>query len=40
MDKIMQISAYQEKCSSLWYGTACAIPAVAAARNIENWKGD
>jgi Fe2+ transport system protein B len=30
--------ASQEKCGAVNFGTACAIPAIMATRNIENWK--
>jgi ferrous iron transport protein B len=38
MDKIMRNFGLSGKVVPLISGTACAIPAIMATRNIENWK--
>jgi ferrous iron transport protein B len=41
MDKIMRKFGLSGKSVvPLISGTACAIPAIMATRNIENWKND
>jgi Fe2+ transport system protein B len=38
MDKIMEFRFIRKSVVPLISGTACAIPAIMATRNIENWK--